>query len=287
MSHLERVRGQAPPKRAPRRVFVTATTIALVAGAASGLSLARGSDWLVSVAPLAGVSVVGANHLDARDVAVAAGIDPAAERVDDVLDEVERRLEGHAWIAAASAMRLPGGRLLLEVEERVPAAVIEDGSGRHSFSDVSGTTFADAPAEADPTLPRIVTPEPPTPLEPDAEIARAIRIAHDLPALGLGPAIEIRLAAPEDPTGITLRLEGVSPRIVLGRDDLDSKLKELARLLTAGVPEVSQADELDLRFADQAVLRNESLPEGAAQSGDEARMRGVVHNSDRPGDPAV
>jgi cell division septal protein FtsQ len=288
ISHLQRVRGQAPSKRAPRAFFAAAALIAIAAGAASGVSLARGSDWLASGAPQADVSVVGAQHLGALAVANAAAGDPAAGQVEGSLAEIELRLEEHAWIEHARALRLPSGRLLLHIVERVPVALVGvGGTDRPILSDASGTPFADAPAEADPSMLRIVTTEPPALLEANAEIAAAIRLARNLPDFGLSPAAEIALAGPNDPAGLTLHLEGVSARILLGRDDFDSKLKELARLLAAGVPDVATASEIDLRFADQAVLRNEPLPEEAEISGGDARMRGAVHSNGRPGDPAV
>jgi hypothetical protein len=59
----------------------------------------------------------------------------------------------------------------------------------------------------------------------------------------------------------------------LGREDLDSKLRDLASLLAADVPGIGDATELDLRFADQAVLRNDPPPEEAAQA---AAARGLA-----------
>ena len=70
----------------------------------------------------------------------------------------------------------------------------------------------------------------------------------------------------EDRTGFSLRFAGSPLRVVLGREDLDSKLRELARLLAADMPEVDDATELDLRFAGQAVLRNEPPRIGAAKA---------------------
>ncbi|MBW2668205.1 MAG: hypothetical protein JRE13_18085, partial [Deltaproteobacteria bacterium] len=52
ISHLQRVRGQAPPKRTPRALFAAAAALALAAGATWGVSLARGSEWLAPDAPL-------------------------------------------------------------------------------------------------------------------------------------------------------------------------------------------------------------------------------------------
>ena len=66
--------------------------------------------------------------------------------------------------------------------------------------------------------------------------------------------------------GQKLQALAQEPAVVLGREDLDSKLRELARLLAADVPEIGDAAEIDLRFADQAVLRKESPPEEAAKA---------------------
>jgi len=288
MSHLQRVRGQAPPRRTPRGLFAAIALLALTAGAVSGVSLARDSDWLGSDEPLTDVSVVGARHLAALEVATAAAIEPGAAPVEFSLAEIERRLEEHAWIETARAMRLPGGRLLLSVVERVPMARVGAfESDRQYLADASGTPFADAPSAPDPSMLRIVTSTTPPLLEANAEIAEAIRLAGDLPGFGLSPAAEIAIAGPNDPAGLTMRLEGVSARILLGRDDFDTKLQELARLFAAFVPEVAEASEIDLRFADQAVLRNDPLPEEAETSGGDARMRGAAHSNGRPGDPAV
>ena len=60
MSHLQRVRGQAPPRRTPRRLLAAASAVALVAGVFAGLVLGRDSDWLARDSGPAGVSVIGA-----------------------------------------------------------------------------------------------------------------------------------------------------------------------------------------------------------------------------------
>ena len=69
---------------------------------------------------------------------------------------------------------------------------------------------------------------------PSPELAEAVELAGRLAALGLPRPLEIEVAAPEDPAGFSLRLEGFAPRVVLGRDDLDARLRALARVLEAG-----------------------------------------------------
>ena len=117
--------------------------------------------------------------------------------------------------------------------------------------------------------------------EPDPALAEAVDLAGRLAALGLPRPLEIGVAAPEDPTGFWLRLEDFAPRILLGRDDLDARLRALARVLEAAPPEAAGAATLDLRFADQVVLRGTppgnagGSRDGAAQGCGRVRARSV------------
>ena len=229
--------------------------------------LASDAGRLGGDAQLDSISVRGASHLAVAEVAAATGVSRSAALSSLELASVEKRLEDHAWIAEARALRLPTGTLLVDVKETVPVAVVAAGSPAQTFLvDASGTPFAAAEERHDEALPRIVTAGAVAPLEPNEDIARAVQLARELHRFGLAQPVLISIAAEDDRRGFTLRLAGLRARIVLGREDLDSKLRELARLLAADVPEIGDATELDLRFADQAVLRNEPPPEGAAQA---------------------
>ncbi len=91
--------------------------------------------------------------------------------------------------------------------------------------------------------------------EPNPELAAAVELAGQLGAAGLPRPLEIDVAAADDPTGFALRLADFAPLVVLGRDDLALRLQALARVLETAPPEAAGADTLDLRFADQVVLR--------------------------------
>jgi len=104
------------------------------------------------------------------------------------------------------------------------------------------------------------------PREANLAVARALGLAEDLGRFGLPESSEIHVSAEGDPAGFTLALSGVNPRVILGWDDLEPKLRELARVLAAELPEFASATELDLRFAGQGILRNDPLPEGAEQA---------------------
>jgi cell division septal protein FtsQ len=272
LSHLQRVRGQLP-RVAPRRaIFAAAAALSLAAGAVCGILLASGAGWLAADAQIGSISVRGASHLAAAEVAVATGVSRSVAVSAVEPASVRKRLEDHAWIAEARALRLPTGTLLVDVKETVPVAVVAAGTPAQTFVvDASGTPFAAAEERHEEALLRVVTAGAVAPLEPNEDIARAVQLARDLPRFGLAQPVLISVAAKDDRRGFTLRLAGLRARIVLGREDLDAKLRELVQLLAADMPEIGIATELDLRFADQAVLRNEPPPEGAAQ---EAAARG-------------
>jgi cell division septal protein FtsQ len=267
LSHLQRVRGERPAVAPRRATFAAATALSLAAGAVCGVLLARDPGRLGGEARLDAISVRGASHLAAAEVAAATGVPRSAALASVDPASIEKRLEDHAWIAEARALRLPTGRLLVGVKEKLPVAVLAAGSPAQSFLvDASGAPFAAAEEYPDERLPHIVTAGAVAPLTPNEDVAQAVRLARDLPRFGLAQPVLISIAAESDRRGFTLELPGLRARVVLGREDLDAKLRELARLLAADVPEIGGATELDLRFADQAVLRNEPPPEGAAQA---------------------
>jgi len=267
LSHLQRVRGQLPNVAPRRATFAAAAALSLAAGAVCGLLLANDPGWLGGDARLDAISIRGASHLAVAEVAVATGVSRSVALSSIEPHSVEKRLEDHAWIAEARALRLPTGTLVVGVKETVPVAVLVAGSPAQTFLvDASGAPFAEAEGQRDEALLRVVSAGAVAPLEPNEDVARALQLARDLPRFGLAKPVLVSIAAESDRRGFTLRLAGLRAGIVLGRENLDEKLRELARLLATDVPEIGTATELDLRFADQAVLRNEPPPEGAAQA---------------------
>jgi hypothetical protein len=263
-THLQRVRGQQTPTLRPGwRLYAAAAAAAVVAGTAFGVSLANSAGWGPDGIPDA-VFVHGAVRLSAAEVASAAraGADGA-----DAPDAVAEQIAGHAWIADARALHLPGGALLVTVTEAVPLAVSAAGeNGEDYLVDADGVPFALADAAQARALLRVVAPETLAPNEANAGLAAAVAFAGSLPARGLGRPTEVAFNADGAREGYALRLEGLAPRVLLGTEELDSKLASLAEILAAGLPGLAEAAELDLRFAGQAVLRNEPSHEGAAQA---------------------
>jgi cell division protein FtsQ len=273
-SHLSRLRERGhgsrgvrpgPRRRLPRGLVLATLAAAALAGVlADHLFIALGGAGRVDA-----IAVRGASRLTPQEIAAATGI-PRGALVSEVEpDAVARKLAENDWIASARALRLPTGKVVVEVAEREPLAQLAIGDRRFAI-DERGAAFAELASGQETSLPRLVTSQAPEPGVPDALRAEAARLPERLPALGLAAPEEIRVAPPGDPEGVSLRLPGLDGLVVLGREALDQRLRDLAKLLALRPDEASRAARIDLRFADQAVLRSAAAregPQGAARSG--------------------
>jgi cell division protein FtsQ len=286
-AHLARVRagrttraagGTAGGGRRRRPVSVPSTraltggilVVALVSGFASGDAfLATAAAFSGSPGAVEVIAVRGARHLTADEVASATGVSRGTPLAGVDLDAVVDQLEDHDWIASARALRLPGGAVIVHVEEHQPLALVEIGGPEALFAvDAAGRPFAPADATTFAELPRLVPDGSVTLHDASATLATALSIARMFPEHGLAQPRSIGVPAEDDPEGFTLQLHGQGARVVLGRKDLDTRIGNLARLLATRAGEVSRAREVDLRFADQVVLREKSTRKGSAEATD-------------------
>lgn len=211
------------------------------------------------------IAVRGVERLSAEQVARATGVAPGAALAGVDVGAVRENLERHDWIAEAKTLRLPGGALVVGVVERRPVATVTLDDTLFAV-DERGAPFAPLDPQAEPGLVRLVAEDALTPREPSPELARAVRLAHRLPELGMAPPAQISIAASGDPEGYALELAALPARVVLGRADLDGRLEDLALLLAARPDAVAGATSIDLRFANQVVLRSGPARDGSANN---------------------
>ncbi|MDJ0849374.1 MAG: hypothetical protein QNK04_13455 [Myxococcota bacterium] len=254
-AHLDKMRRRQQLQR-PAPVLQLAAVL-LLASLSTGAW--AGAAWRRD-ARIDSLAVQGLRHLEAGEIAALAPGQPLSGREADALAEL---VAEHPWIETARVLPLPSGRALVAVVEREPAAVLR-GSPAWAV-DANGVPFAQV-AQADlPGLPRLVASEASLG-EPSTDLAGAVALARRLPELGLPEPSEIAVSAPDEAEGYSLRLAGLRPQIVLGRDEIDTRLADLAQLLEAARPELERAERVDLRFRDQAVLDVSPPQEGAAQA---------------------
>jgi POTRA domain, FtsQ-type len=257
-SHVEQPRGERKAGRRGPPALALVLSASFAAGFGGGSSVAEAAvSWLSGHPPhLEAIAVRGAGQLGSAEVAAATGVPRGIDLRGVDAKTVAARLAGHPWIASARAVELPAGRLLIDVVERIAVATVSGPeAGQPVVVDAAGTPFAPAGGIATSELPHLVQSAPIAIGEPSPELATALELAGRLAVLGLPRPLEIGISAADDPTGFWLQLDGFAPRVVLGRDALEDRLGALARVLEAAPPEAAQAATLDLRFADQVVLR--------------------------------
>ncbi len=206
------------------------------------------------------VQVAGCRRLDPAQLVAAAGLQAPLRWTALDRGALVEKLQAHPWVARARLTALPPGTLLVGVEERRPVAVSSGPQGAAVLLDASGRAFAPAADEDVDALPRLVDDASPELRARGVGIARALAERRHLPA-----AREIVLGPPEAWGRPTLRLAGLTAPVVLGPGLLADKLGRLERLLAADVEELADAERIDLRFAERAILKVSPPRTGAAQ----------------------
>jgi len=246
----------------------------------AGLAICGASGWLVAQHPelerellsLRSICVLGAGRLSAQEIAAGTGLVAGTSLLEISPCEIESRLRSHPWIRDAHVLRLVPARLLVEVELREPVARVQAASAEAGAAialvDADGRALAQGPDEPSSSLPTIVSPRLPAVGEVvpalGAAAAATRAVAHSALA---GARASFFLGAEDDPNSVSIQLPELSAaRILLGTGDLDLKLSQLALLLEGESAPARSAAEIDLRFADRAVLRGLPLPDGTAHS---------------------
>lgn len=100
------------------------------------------------------VEVAGGSRVPAAWVVAAVGSLRGRPLLLVSLDEVERQIGRHPWVAGAAIRKDLPDRLLVEIHERVPVAVAEHGETAY-WVDRSGRTIEECPPAAAPDLLRL------------------------------------------------------------------------------------------------------------------------------------
>ena len=238
--------------------------------------------WSGQAPTLSAISVLGNRRLPAREVALATGLSKA-ETLDGLQpDDIEERLARHPWIRAARVVLLPTGTLIVDIEEREARAVVRGTDTETGlFLDAHCVPFAPVEAARLPTDPPLPALRSPTPREigrADRELCRALSLAESVrnfarpdasPTRNRYARSEVLLPTPDSELGWLLR-EPSGSSVILGDGppaQLSGRLARLERLLDSGIDALERASTIDLRFADQAVLRGVATREGLPKRG--------------------
>jgi cell division protein FtsQ len=228
---------------------------------------------------LRAISVQGHHRLPAREVAEATGLAKAATLDELQLEDLVERLARHPWIRSARVALLPTGTLIVSIEEREARAVLR-GAGKEAalLLDEHCVPFASVEVPPDPLLPTLRTATAREAGKADDELCRALALAESVRDLAQPDASPSRnryarseVVLPEPGSELGWMLQTPSGEAVILGDGsaelLVGRLANFERLLDSGIDAVERASTIDLRFADQAVLRGLASPDGASKSG--------------------
>jgi len=247
-------RGLRGSRKHTRLLQALLLVLALGAGGATGAL--RGEALLARAFPARAaqvrLAVTGNVHATPEALAAAAGIGPGTRLAALDLARVRAGVAAEPWVREAHVAALPPDLLLVSVQEREPVAVAQLGAETW-LVDRSGWAFAPAPEGT--VLPRLVGAT----ARDDARLADGVAwlaalAAHQLTA---PPQLVLADPDPERVPALELGADAAAPgaRVLLGAGERDAKLARLARLLTAQLPELANAAEIDLRFGSDVVLR--------------------------------
>jgi len=257
-----------------------AIVASLIVGASFGSPLLTATRSWITGEPirLTTISVIGASRLSLTEIGHATAL-PKGVLISEIEPhEVEIRLRAHPWISDAAVVQLPASRLLIGITERVARAVVvapipleRKGSQQSDEPEwrvvsATGLPFARAGASDIESLPQLVTRSAPSSAEPNEALATAIEFAARFDAFDLPTPSLVVIDEGGGSEGWVVRLPSLTPRVLLGRENLDERLTALAELLGTRRAELAEAESIDLRFAEQAVLRRTSSPKGTAQA---------------------
>jgi cell division protein FtsQ len=209
--------------QAPRRRVRTRRLVALIAAAAlivaAGLVAATYTSFFAADA----IRVRGIQHLTKGEILRASALARGVNVFHLDAADVEARLEREPWVAEATLTKELPRTVVLTIRERVPVAVVNDGSVERLVADDGSLLDIGAPS----TLPRIVAGDGATTSDPGAVRAAAGVVAAMRPDVRRQIAF-VRLLAGGN---LALELRSGVPVAYGSPADAASKAQALAALL--------------------------------------------------------
>jgi cell division septal protein FtsQ len=264
----DRRRAEYAGSRAYLRSLLSPLLFALALGLGGLLSGPVGELLLMRPATLEQVVILGNRTLEADAIAAQAGIERGRSLASIDPEAVREAVAAEPWVESARVLRLPSGTLVISVVERDAIARWRvDAQSEPVLVDGHGQRFAGQP-EPGRALPLVQGRNqsghelPPEVIALLGEIERHSSLAADPASITLHLPELARAEGDEQAgseAGFVLQVGSEGPRALLGRRLLSQRVARLAVILDSEEPVISSAGWIDLRYADRAVLRTESV----------------------------
>ena len=201
------------------------------------------------------VAVAGNARVDAAELVASAGLHAGLPLAALDTERISAALAAHPWVRVARVATLPTGQVILAISEREPVGFATVGAGR-VFIDADGVAFA--PVDEAAQVPEFLGVDGVTLGEGHPRFAQAIRILQAAAREGLPNPAQVLLGGRDEtelPAVGWQRAEDGALTVILGSQDPDLGFGRLAQVWMAGLPEFRRANEVDLRFGEQLILR--------------------------------
>jgi cell division protein FtsQ len=170
--------------------------------------------------------------------------------------ELYKRLKASPWIRDAVIKKELSGRVLINVTEAVPTAILSI-AGRPYLIDRDGNILEPMKEGTVLFLPVIKDIDYKNKRETYLEAVRFVDVLHNKRVVSYDGAIEITGQRPED---ITLKLDNIS--IKIGAGDFDKKLERLEFVRDEIEKRNMSVEYIDLRFANKIIVKPAGSVEG-------------------------
>ncbi len=246
-----------------RRLFAAAVSLGVLAGA---VALYRAGDTIVATAgslrdfvlesryfSVREIQVRGAEKVNGNELVALAGLRQGMSiwRVD--LPAIERKVARHPWVRRALVRREFPHRILIEVEERVPRAIVA--LRKLYYVDADGVLFKEVGANDNVQYPLLTGLRPEDLTAPNPAVRRRIKDAirlGDLMAHRAHSLSEIHFAAPDR---LVVYTTDFPVPLRMGWGDWEDKLQRMERLMALWKGNEERLGSLDMSFKDQVVAR--------------------------------
>jgi len=194
------------------------------------------------------------HRLPADEIRAAAGIAPGMSIWDVDAPAAEARLAAHRWIRSARVRRELPHRVVIQVREERPLAIVAlEGGGGEYYVSAHGRLFAPVAAGDARDFPYLTGLAPADLRDGQRFAPRALRRALGLVRQSGGLAVsEVHV---DRTRGLTLLPVHPSVPIELGWNDFAAKLAHLPRVLALWAGRETEIAAVNLRFDDEVIVR--------------------------------
>ncbi|MBM4327920.1 MAG: FtsQ-type POTRA domain-containing protein [Deltaproteobacteria bacterium] len=204
------------------------------------------------------VEVMGNHHLSGAEVIEASEVETGTNLLTLDLGAVASRLKRHPWVKAVSVYRKLPGRLVIEIQERNPRAILA--AGKLYYVDEQGEIFTRVLPGNSVRYPLLTGVTLEELSKKGAEVRKSVRrglmvleaLEKGVSGLAVASVNEVRISLDR---GLTLHTNR-GRTLVLGTEDFELKLRRyerLKRFLTRR-GEWNNAKFIDLDFEDRALV---------------------------------